>query len=394
MADKKVITNDEVKVKDGVTVAGGTVCIGYFKFLFLGGFFERYARWIAAINGDVAEYEQIVEEQMAKHYEFFGQFQKENQYVKSDSILQCSGGTKLVKFDVLKNHGVVEKDGTPLGTCFSCKENQDICPFGCKMARVVPIVKPNTLISIKKCIPNLKRGWNNNAKTVACAYNGFISVVEAPENKNSFVEWLSQIEAPYLPSDYIVIDEKKIAIKPHNANDGFVTVGYGHCIQSDIDAQKYGFKSGSKQDVNTVTDVISKQLDSYESYKDNPAILTFQVAEDLLIADLVDYQTKASNIASATGLTFSQNEMAGITSLVYNGNRVNDPDSLLYHFLRKDKNGAMDVLHKAVDNGWYGSNRGLLRRRLMEFNIFFNNDYTFYDFNELKILKDAVGFVD
>ncbi len=393
MADEKVITNDEVKVKDGVTVAGGTVSIGYFKFLFLGSFLERYARWIAAIAGDVAEYEKIVEEQMAKHYAFYGEFQKENQYVKRDSILQCSGGTKLVKFDVLKDHGVVEKDGTPLGTCSACNANQDICPFSCKMPRTVPVVKPNTLISIKKCIPTLKRKWSKS-KTVACAYSGFISVVEVPVNKNLLAGWLSQIEVPHEVSDFILDSNNKISIKPHNANDGFVTVGYGHAIQSDAEAEKYGFTTGSKQDVNTVTNVILKQLESYESYKDNPAILTFQEAEDLLIADLIDYQTKASNIASATGLTFSQNEMDGITSLVYNGNRVKDPDSLLYHFLRKDKNGAMDVLHKAVDNGWYGSNGGLLRRRLMEYNIFFNNDYTFYDDNELKLLKNAVGFVD
>ncbi len=84
--------------------------------------------------------------------------------------------------------------------------------------------------------------------------------------------------------------------------------------------------------------------------------------------------------------------MDGITSLVYNGNRAYDPDSLLYYFLRKDKNGALDVLHKAIDKGWYGSNGGLFRRRLMEFNIFFNNDYTFYDDSELDKLKKDIGF--
>lgn len=83
--------------------------------------------------------------------------------------------------------------------------------------------------------------------------------------------------------------------------------------------------------------------------------------------------------------------MDGITSLVYNGNKANDPDSLLYYFLRKDKKGAMNILHKAVEKGWYGSNEGLLRR-LMEFNFFFNNDYTFYDSNENEKIKNDVGF--
>lgn len=156
--------------------------------------------------------------------------------------------------------------------------------------------------------------------------------------------------------------------------------------------KKYGFITGSKQAVSVVVNSIAAQLNNYKSYKDNPAILTFQEAEDLLKADLVDYQTQASVLAKGTGLTFSQNEMDGITSLVYNGNRANDPDSLLYHFLRRDKKGAMNVLHKAVANGWYGSNDGLLRRRLMEFNFFFNSDYTFYDSPELKKLKNDVGF--
>lgn len=61
---------------------------------------------------------------------------------------------------------------------------------------------------------------------------------------------------------------------------------------------------------------ITEQFNNYKSYKDNPAILTFQEAEDLLKADLVNCQTKASVLAKETGLTFSQNEMDGITSLV------------------------------------------------------------------------------
>ncbi|MFA9466991.1 MAG: hypothetical protein ACERKN_22280 [Velocimicrobium sp.] len=51
----------------------------------------------------------------------------------------------------------------------------------------------------------------------------------------------------------------------------------------------------------------------------------------------------------------------------------------------------MNILHKAVEKGWYGSNEGLLRR-LMEFNFFFNNDYTFYDSNENEKIKNDVGF--
>ncbi len=40
--------------------------------------------------------------------------------------------------------------------------------------------------------------------------------------------------------------------------------------------------------------------------------------------------------------------------------------------------------------GWYGD--GLLRRRLMEFNIYYNDDYSFYDDTELEQLKKTTGF--
>ena len=55
-------------------------------------------------------YEQKVKELMAMHYAFYGQFQKESKYVKSGSVLWCSGGSKLTAFDILKDHGVKHKD--------------------------------------------------------------------------------------------------------------------------------------------------------------------------------------------------------------------------------------------------------------------------------------------
>lgn len=229
--------------------------------------------------------------------------------------------------------------------------------------------------------------WNGTMRIATFILSSAVDL-----GNDNLIEWLKSMEAPYKKEDYIWKGEITIAIKPYNSNDGYVTVGYGHAIQSDKDAKKYGFEIGSKQNVSEVNDSISKQLVNYNSYTDNPAILTLEDAEALLADDLVKYTTKAYKLASETALSFSQNEMDGITSLVYNGNHANDPDSLLYYFLRKDKTGAMNVLHKTVDNGWYGSNQGLLRRRLMEFNFFFNNDYNFYDSDNLEKLKKKVGF--
>ncbi|MFA9466992.1 MAG: hypothetical protein ACERKN_22285 [Velocimicrobium sp.] len=68
--------------------------------------------------------------------------------------------------------------------------------------------------------------------------------------------------------------------------------------------KKYGFKIGEDQAIGEVIKSIEKQFNQYKTYKDNPAVLTFQEAEDLLKDDLVNYQTKASNLAQKTGLKF------------------------------------------------------------------------------------------
>lgn len=52
----------------------------------------------------------------------------------------------------------------------------------------------------------------------------------------------------------------------------------------------------------------------------------------------------------------------------------------------------MEVIRTAIEEGWYDNPEGTLRRRLMEYNIFYNNDYTFYDSSELEELKERVGY--
>ena len=108
--------------------------------------------------------------------------------------------------------------------------------------------------------------------------------------------------------------------------------------------------------------------------------------------DLAEYRETAEDFMEETGLEFSKNEKDAITSLVYNGNNAYSEDNLLYYFLRKDKEGAMEVLQKADEEKGYTGREGTLRRRLMEYNMFFNNDYTFYDLKELDKLKSAVGW--
>lgn len=166
-------------------------------------------------------------------------------------------------------------------------------------------------------------------------------------------------------------------------------------ILSALMEMSYNHENAKKyDDPSEVDKVIANQLNQYEKWDDNPAVLTTKEAEALLKTDLDKYRKKAINLAKKTGLTFSQNEMDAITSIVYNtgGKGPDDPDTLLYYFLRKDKEGAMNVLRKAVEKDWYEDKPGVFRRRLMEYNIFFNNDYTFYDSNEVEKLKKVVGY--
>jgi predicted chitinase len=214
------MTVEKTKVKSVVTVTKEAVFIGDFVFKFQGNLIKQYKEWKDACNGDVTEYEQTVKELMAKHYAFYGQFQKENKYVKSGSVLWCSGGSKLTAFDILHDHGVVQKDGTPIGICTDCKANENIYTFeGCKIPapagypeRPVVTVKSQPQTTLRKCIPMLNGSWSKSKSSkikiwdesvgtyvdaittgdfLACFYGGIISVVEVPGNKGSGKEYVT-----------------------------------------------------------------------------------------------------------------------------------------------------------------------------------------------------------
>ena len=91
---------------------------------------------------------------------------------------------------------------------------------------------------------------------------------------------------------------------------------------------------------------------------------------------------------------YSKNQLDGITSILFNGNHYDDPDSLSYYFINQlTKEDSLSILHTAVENGWYGDNEtGILRRRLMEVNIYYNADYTFYDSDRIEELKEDTGY--
>jgi len=204
------MTDEKTKAKSGVTVSKEAVFIGDFVFKFQGNLIKQYMERKDACNGDVTEYEQTAKELMAKHYAFYGQFQKEKEYVKRGSILWCSGGSKMSAFDILNDHGV-EKAGSPIGICTDCKANQNIDTFGsCKKPTpegyperpaVIPTVKSQFPFIMHKCIPMLNGSWSKTKSSkikiwdesagkyvdaittgdfLTCFYGGIIEIVEVP----------------------------------------------------------------------------------------------------------------------------------------------------------------------------------------------------------------------
>lgn len=411
--------------------------------------FDKHGFWLFGNNGTMDEELQEEEHQeelcrLMERYQAYQGVIREQSYVLRGSVIRCQYGTRSVFLDLPEDYGIVQgRFRFPVMTCHDCMPDNIydfgscLCPESNYSGRLpmTAASRPDGKTAIKAkenifphiCVPliNVDQGWKQidgdvlidagqkgyapmllDDAVLVCQYGGIIRILEVPADENGqteeekkdkkLVEWLIKIEAPFSDRDYIMESingkKKRIAIKPHSAGDGYVTVGNGHLIQSDEDAERFGFQTGKKQSIDEVNESIQKQLKEYGDNLDNPAILTVEEAGILLEEDLAEYRETAEDFMEETGLEFSKNEKDAITSLVYNGNNAYSEDNLLYYFLRKDKEGAMEVLQKADEEKWYTGREGTLRRRLMEYNMFFNNDYTFYDLKELDKLKSAVGW--
>lgn len=195
-----------------------------------------------------------------------------------------------------------------------------------------------------------------------------------------------------------------VGIEIQNAEDGYVTIGYGHAIQSNADASKYGFdvirsKTEFKNfdfsvahSVEEINKVINEQKAYYANAgQQNPAELSLEKAEILLLEELSIKRNDAVKAIGANSIKYSKNMIDAVTSVLYNGNDYKDPDSFSYNLINGSVQDALNILHTAENNGWYGD--GILRRRLMEFNVFYNDDYTFYDSSDFEQLKKDTGYI-
>lgn len=217
-------------------------------------------------------------------------------------------------------------------------------------------------------------------------------------------------------------DGNPIAIDIQNANDGCITIGYGHILQTEEEIEKYGFGEWKEEilanvaarnaddelphSVEDIQDIIDSQKAKMEREgMDNPAILSVSDAEELLLEDI-----KGSYLlAKENGEGFSDNQIDALTSNIFNaGTKEKDNTNsfqfyLIYFGQEKtiddkevtvDQESALNIIRTAERSGWYGENRGLFRRRLMEYNVYFNGKYDYYSKGQLEKLKEAVNYED
>lgn len=196
-------------------------------------------------------------------------------------------------------------------------------------------------------------------------------------------------------------------ILPQNAKDGYVTLGYGHAIQTNDDARKYGFFNvQGYQNFDFSEKHTSEEIDifinAYKAYYNTntlcPGIMSQETATLTLLDDLKLAQGRA--ITAIGGIAeknkYTANELNALTSILYNGNHYTSSGSLSYYLIKSNGNytqaDALNVVEQAETNGVYKSQgEGIFRRRLMEINIYYNDDYTFYDDLDMGALKAAVG---
>ena len=255
----------------------------------------------------------------------------------------------------------------------------------------------------------------NDGQSIKSFLENLTEEAVSRDDEDLMITWLKNMEGPYLDKHFVIMDGIKVGIKPHNVNDGYITIGYGHIIQTEDEAKEYGFEIDEKYIADDgklrkmpreeVDALIEAQQKEKGTGLENKANLPFQEAENILT---LDWKANKEEVKKAVGdnLLLNEHKLNALTSLYFNGSRPANKDSLFSKLIALEIRGegqkelseeekqkeAVELLHEAEEKNWYGENQGLVRRRLMEVNIYFNHDYTCYDSLEIEELKDMVGY--
>ncbi len=393
---------------------------------------ENFLNFLSATEQVLAEAQRLSNISVLDALESKEEVEKDNESNQScvcDACVMCKSATPDSKpVHMKKGEQVVEisdlsklniKDIT-LETPFKGCRNKGIC-----------IVNEEAIenqewhdTSIENNTVNGKKELKSETSYMICTVGpGLIYFVNAGQNLKDFInevptENIRLIKLAQLIKCFEIGDINNIANRNYttrdgdklrviiiqNAQDGYVTIGYGHAIQSNADASKYGFDVirlkpefanfdfSIAHSVSEIDKVIKEQEDYYDNAGQvNPAQLPLEDAEILLLEELSVKRDAAIRAIGGSSLNYSKSMIDALTSVLYNGNDYTDPDSFSYNLINGSQNDALNILHKAEKNNWY--NDGILRRRLMEFNIFYNDNYSFYDSNYLEQLKKDTGYI-
>lgn len=158
------------------------------------------------------------------------------------------------------------------------------------------------------------------------------------------------------------------------------------------------FDFSRKRTIEEIDNFIDKYYEYYGKSILCPGIMSQESATLTLLDDLKLTQKRV--ITAIGGISekdkYTVNEFNALTSILYNGNNYDSPGSLSYYLIKSNgnytKEDALNVVEEAEKSGEYKKQgKGIFRRRLMEINIYYNADYTFYDDTDMEDLKEAVG---
>ncbi len=401
------MVNESVKTGDKATHEAAFV--GDFKFNVQGNLIEKYIKMKDA--GKLEEHKKEVMELMVKHYAFYGQFQKESEYVTRGSILRCSGGNKMMTFDILKDHGV-EKAGSSLGICTDCKANENIHTFGeCNIPTpegyperpvVIPTLKSKFPFIKHKCIPVFDGSWSKTKRSkvkiwdesagkyidaittgdfLVCLYGGIIEVIEVVNGTKgsgnmtfSGTSWLEKAErkVPYIYSTKDPSYAKWTGGFNSNAD---LTFGIGHSIKSASEFSQISnfIATHSQADIEA----------EIQRYLQN---------------DLSGSVTQVNNFLKYNGITLQQHQFDAVVSLVFNyPASLSSSTDLGKELIANGSSGnfnQQNIIDGFTYTKFQGSRiDGLVTRRNNELNLFFNSDYNNYYDSKQNAMNAGIVYI-
>ena len=382
-------------------------------------------------------------------YQHYRGIVAEPQYVPRGSKLRCQYGTEFVQLDCFEDYGIYRGIWPLLTTLDCRPENihnfgSCLCPEANYRNRL-PMTVANTVdgkTAIKAiynefphiCIPLVdeENGWRQVKKdllveanahrdasvllsnaVLVCQYGGIITIVdvlsgnEDDENKGNlleqlsteYIEWLIKAEGTKL---YPYIDEKDNDEAKSRKN---VTLGPGITFDSttrnwDILETYLGW---TEDDINTIiTDLYDRGVKYSEDSKyaitlQNAKQILNVLAQEIYIPD-VNRAIEAYRDEADEEVIYSQRELEAMFDYSFNtglsatadtgytySSSIDNPDKIIYYYLRKDLQGAVGAVKKFGNEG--------NRRRINQLYLFFKG-YKFIDGADeaLKPHRDELGF--